>query len=433
MKKSLFLLLPFLLLNAARADFLAQPNDVVAIAGDSITQQHLYSAFIEDYLLMCQPSQNQSFIQFGWNGEQAPTFLNRLDTDVYPFKPTVMTICYGMNDGHYGPINESVSSTFRTAQTGIVESLKKHDVRVVILGSSKCVDSYYYHRDPAAAAIYNKTLGSLADIDKQIAQDQNVVYADVYGTTLDAMEKAKAKFGEDYIFGGPDGVHPFPNGHLVMAYAFLKALGCDGSIGTITVDGSLNQATGSPGQDIVSCQNGTVTVKSTRYPFCFSGTLDSKDPLTTAAITTIFPFNDDLNRYILVVTGLTAAKAKVTWGDTTKEFTSADLAKGINLAAEFLTNPFVGQFNQVNLAVHEQQEQETLLSQTFMHNAVPWQQTFAPGTADAFNTIIAAGMKQHDALVKKAADLIVPITHHDQDRAGVVKQDFASSGVPETK
>ncbi len=28
---------------------------------------------------------------------------------------------------------------------------------------------------------------------------------------------------------GRDGVHPDRNGHLVMAYAFLKALGCDGN------------------------------------------------------------------------------------------------------------------------------------------------------------------------------------------------------------
>ena len=57
---------------------------------------------MEDYLLMCQPTEGQKIVQFGWSGEQAPGFLARLDTDVYPFKPTVMTTCYGMNDGHYG-------------------------------------------------------------------------------------------------------------------------------------------------------------------------------------------------------------------------------------------------------------------------------------------------------------------------------------------
>jgi len=406
------LLLPLILACPLRADFLVQPNDVVGIGGDSITEQHLYCAFMEDYLLMCQPTEGQSIVQFGWSGEQAPSLLARLGTDVYPFKPTVMTTCYGMNDGHYTALTDAIADTYRKAQTGIVESMKAHGVRVIVLGSSKCVDSKLYASRPAGdAAVYNKTLGALADIDKDIAAKEGVVYADVYGTTLDVMQKAKAKFGDDYNFAGPDGVHPRLNGHLVMAYAFLKALGCDGNIGTITVQGGLNQATGSPGQQIVSCQGGTVTVTSTRYPFCFNGTLDSKDPETTAAITTVFPFNDDLNRYMLVVPGLTASKAKVTWGATTKEFTAAQLAKGINLAAEFLANPFVDQFSKVNEAVRLQEAQETLLSKMFMHSAADWELNFAPGTSDSFAKIIAAGMAQHDALFKKAADLVVPITH----------------------
>jgi lysophospholipase L1-like esterase len=403
------ILLPFAF--SAQADFLVQPNDVVGIAGDSITAQHLYSSFMEDYLLMCQPTQNLSVVQFGWSGEQAPGFLARLNTDVFPFKPTVITTCYGMNDGHYGPINDDVANTYRKAQTDIVEALKKNGVRAIVLGSSKCVDSHSYHGDPALAAIYNKTLGSLADIDKQIAQQKGVVYADVFGITMDAMTKAKAKFGEDYVFAGADGVHPGPNGHLVMAYAFLKALGCDGNIGTITVDYGAKQATATPGQEVVSYKDGTVDLKSTRYPFCFTGAIDSKDQGTTAAVSTCFPFNDDLNRYMLVVKGLTTAKAKITWGGTTKEYASADLAKGINLASEFLVNPFVVQFQRVHGMVQNQEQQETQLSQTFMHNVATWKQNFAPGADAAFDQVIASAMTQHNALFKQAADLVIPIQH----------------------
>jgi hypothetical protein len=407
MKTSLALfVLPFLLLGSARGDFLVQPNDVVGIAGDSITQQHLYSAFIEDYLLMCQPTAGQSIVNFGAAGEHAGGFLGRLGTDVFPFKPTVLTTSYGMNDRHFDPVS------YHQTLTDIVEASKKNGVRVFVLGSSKCVDSFYYGQDkPGTAVIENQALSVLADIDKDVAAKEGVVYADVYGTTLDVMKKAKAKFGDDYLFGGSDGIHPFVNGHLVMAYVFLKALGCDGNIGTITVDAGQNQATGTPGQEIVSYKDGTVDVKSTRYPFCFSGTLDSKDPKTTAAITTVFPFNDDLNRYMLVVKGLTTAKANVTWDGTTKAYAAADLAKGINLAAEFLANPFVDQFNKVDQAVHVQEDHETRLYQTILHNADDWSKTLAPGSSAAFAQIASAGLAQHMALVKAAADLVVPIEH----------------------
>jgi lysophospholipase L1-like esterase len=408
------LVLSFIVLQAgitARADFLIRPNDVVAIAGDSITQQHLYCAFMEDYLLMCQPTENQKIVQFGWSGEQAPGFFARLNSDVYPFKPTVMTTCYGMNDGHYIAINDDTKNQYTKAQTDIVESLKKNGVRAIVLGSSKCVDSHYYHNPNSTPDVYNVTLGALADIDKDIAVKEGVVYADVFGVTLDVMKKAKAKFGDDYVFAGGDGVHPSPNGHLVMAYAFLKALGCDGNIGTITVEYGLSKATGTPGQEIVSYKDGTVDVKSTRYPFCFNGAPDNKDPNTTAAITTVFPFNDELNRYTLVVKGLTTPNAKNTWGTATKEYASADLAKGINLASEFLANPFVDQFNKVDNAVHAQEDQETLLFQTFMHNVADWKQRFAPGQEAAFDQLIAGGMTHHNELYKTAADLVIPIEH----------------------
>ena len=378
MKRQLIAFVLPLLALSARADFLLQPNDTFAIAGDSITEQHLYSVFMEDYLLMCQPTAGQKIVNFGWSGEQAPGFLARLKSDVYPFKPTVMTTCYGMNDGHYGPLTDDTTKQYVTNQTAIVDDLKKNGVRSIVLGSSKCVDSFYYRKgnpDPKQSAkVYNKTLGAMADMDKAIATKEGVIYADVFGTTLDVMKKAKAKFGDDYCFAGGDGVHPGPNGQLVMAYVFLKAMGCDGNIGTITVDLGAKQATGTPGQEIVSDNDGLVTVKSTRYPFCFTGAPDDKNPMNTTAVSTVFPFNDDLNRYLLVVKGITSAKAKVTWTNpatnqtATKEFTAKELAKGINLAAEFTPNPFTQQFNAVNSAVRSQQDQETHIYKQLTHS-----------------------------------------------------------------
>ena len=42
---------------------------------------------------------------------------------------------------------------------------------------------------------------------------------------------------------------------------------------------------------------------------------------------------------MLVVKGLSAAKTKVTWGDVTREYTADQLAKGVNLAADFCKTP----------------------------------------------------------------------------------------------
>src|SRR4051794_19062666 len=66
-----------------------QAGDLVAVCGDSITEQRLYSVFIEDYLLMCQPVPKVDTAQFGWSGDVTWGFAPRMNNDVLVFKPTV--------------------------------------------------------------------------------------------------------------------------------------------------------------------------------------------------------------------------------------------------------------------------------------------------------------------------------------------------------
>src|SRR6476646_4229019 len=55
-----------------------QTNDRLAICGDSITEQKMYSRIIEDYLTVCVPELKITVRQYGWSGERAPGFLARM-------------------------------------------------------------------------------------------------------------------------------------------------------------------------------------------------------------------------------------------------------------------------------------------------------------------------------------------------------------------
>ena len=79
-------------------------------------------------------------------------------------------------------------------------------------------------------------------------------------TGTQVMQAAKAKYGPDYHVAGVDGIHPAPNGHLVMAYAFLKALGCSGEIGTFTWDARSGTATATEGHKITSTGKGIIEI-----------------------------------------------------------------------------------------------------------------------------------------------------------------------------
>ena len=355
----LLLVLSFASTSLCASDDL-RPGDVVAVCGDSITEQGLYSAAIEAYLLACQPARDVRTHQFGLSGETSWEFLNRIESDVLPFQPTVATICYGMNDGGYGPADPQRETAYRHATTEIVQRLKRSGVRLVVVGSPGAVDSDSFDKNAPIwtnAEEYNRrTLRRLAQIAREVAAQEGVRYADVHGFFCQAMERAKAKFGPRYHVAGADGVHPAANGHLIIAYAFLKALGCDGNIGTFTVDLSARRATFSEGHRLLSFVEDRVEMESTRYPFCFYG--DPSDPESTRGILEVLPFNAELNRLELIVTGASTPRLKVTWGKWSKIFGAQELARGVNLAAEFLDNPFSAPFKTVENAVSKQQQYE---------------------------------------------------------------------------
>lgn len=410
---ALALVLAMPLLGGSRAVAQAAPTlqvkDFVAVCGDSITEQKQYSVFMEDYMLMCQPAADIRVMQAGWGGEVAHGFLPRMERDVLALHPTAVTTCYGMNDGGYGPFDAGRGKLYSDTERAIVEGLRKAGVRLIVIGSPGVVDSNTFRGGGQAAEVYNATLGKFGDLGKAVATEQNVTFADLHGLMMDVMAKAKAKYGPTYAFAGGDGVHPGPNGHLVMAYAFLKALGCKGDVGTITFDLAANKAEATDGHKVLACANGAVDLESTRYPFCFFG--DPASPNGTRGIIEFFPFNDDLNRFRLVVKGADPAKKyKVTWGAGTKEFTGEALGQGINLAAEFLDNPFCAPFQKVEQTIRQQQDFETQLTKTLLH-MLPTYRDLAPEEGAALDRIAAKAIARDQALATASSAAIQPVKH----------------------
>jgi lysophospholipase L1-like esterase len=330
----------------------------VAIVGDSITEQKLYSKIIEVYLTACQPQLELKFIQLGWGGETAGGFQNRMNNDLLPWKPDVVTTCYGMNDGGYQAYNEGIGKRYSGPMAEIVKRIKDSGA-VMVVGGPGVVDTKYFRNGGEAAKVYNDNLEHLSDIAKKLAADNGFNFADVHHTMLQAMEKSKAAYGEAYAVGGGDGVHPAPNGHLLMAYAYLKAMGLDGDIGTITLDMKA-QATATDGHKVLTSGNGKAEIESTRYPFCFFG--KEKDANGTFSMLPYVNFNQDLNRLTLIVKNLDGEKAKVQWGAAEKVFTKAELEKGINLADQFpVNNPFSTAFFALDGLVFKKQNYETMM------------------------------------------------------------------------
>jgi lysophospholipase L1-like esterase len=378
-----------------------QAGDRLAIIGDSITEQRMYSRILETYLTVCVPQLKITTRQYGWSGETAEGFLNRMTNDCLRFQPTVATLCYGMNDHRYRAYDEGNGVWYSNRYSSVVESLKSVGARVV-LGSPGCVGKVppWAQNNNASMDEMNVNLGRFRDIDIDIAAKEQVGFADVFWPLLKEGFEARQKYGQDFGLSGKDGVHPGWAGHVVMAYAFLKGMGLDGDIGTFTVDLAANTATATDGHSVDSFTNNVLTITSQRYPFCGTGALDKDDSIRAGMA--LVSFNSALNRLMLVAKGGSATNYAVTWGAETHTYTADQLAAGINLADDFVVNPFSEAFAKVDAAVAEKQAYETRQIKDLFHG--PEGKVDPDATANLTE-------EARKPLAENVASAFVPVTH----------------------
>jgi hypothetical protein len=150
--------------------------------------------------------------------------------------------------------------------------------------------------------MYKMTFWRLGEIAKDAAQQQYVRFADAHTVMMETIGTMKVAHGGTFSCINNNGeVHSAFEGQLTMTYAYLKGLGCDGNIETITVDMASGYAHATLGQTIISAKHGSIEVETSRYPYCF----------------TLQPRPQPLPAF---VKGLTGSGAQVRWGQSTKQF-----------------------------------------------------------------------------------------------------------------
>ena len=147
---------------AAAQDFSLKNGDTVVFYGDSITDQRLYTTFAETYVLTRFPALRVNFVHSGWGGDRVsgggggPIDL-RLRRDVIAYRPTVMTIMLGMNDGRYRAFDDAIFREYSSGYEKIIRDMKAAlpDVRITAIEPSPYDDAT---RAPTFAGGYNAVL-----------------------------------------------------------------------------------------------------------------------------------------------------------------------------------------------------------------------------------------------------------------------------------
>ncbi len=342
-------------------------GDRLAICGDSITEQKMYSVIIETYLTACTPELEITARQYGWSGEQASGFLNRMKSDVLRFNPTIATTCYGMNDFRYVPYDEAIAAEYRKNLIDISKQFRDAECRVII-GSSGIIDSVPHWVKSARGnqQDLNLSLSKFRNIALNVATTEKAGFADIYQPMLLVDFQAKKDIGPEFKIAGKDGVHPGWAGQVIMARAFLKAMGLDGNLGEISWDATSDKSSASGGHEIISSAGGKLKIRSTKLPFSV-GEGDAKNDNSIRAGLALVPFDQELNRFTLRVSSPKAKAYKVTWGSESKQYTAEQLVAGVPLATDFIKHPLLPAFQNVWKAVLEKQSYETKQIKSIVH------------------------------------------------------------------
>ena len=221
-----------------------QPADRILLLGDSNTYAGGYAAQLETWLTIHQPLADWTIVNHGLPSETAsgesepahpfprPCVHERLDRALAKFRPTVVTIAYGMNDGIYYPPSPERLVAYQQGITTAIKKCQKAGARVFVLtppmfdalplkaaGKLKPAgEKEYAWFSPYAN--YDETLGQFADwIKTQGPQCQGVI--DVRTPILKHVDQMR-RTNPSFTMAG-DGIHFDAVGHRIVATEIWKA------------------------------------------------------------------------------------------------------------------------------------------------------------------------------------------------------------------
>jgi len=389
-----------LVLSFCSAAALAQPafylknGDRVVFYGDSITDQRLYTTFTETYVLTRFPKMKVVFIHSGWGGDRVtgggggPVDL-RLERDVFAYKPTVMTIMLGMNDGSYRAFDQKIFDTYAGGIRHIIESVEKTlpGIRITLIQPSPYDD---VTRAPTFEGGYNAVLVRYGDFLKELASTGKLTIADLNTPVVADLRKANELDAETAKKIVPDRVHPGAGGHLLMAEALLKAWNAPAVVSAVEIDAASKNVVKAENTEV----NGLAATPSlswTETDHALPMPLDLKDPALALSLRAS-DFVDALDRELLRVTGLSAARYTLEIdGENAGSFTREEFASGINLA--ILPTPMARQAARVH---------ELTLRHNLVHFA-RWRQVQVP-LADEQTGHLQNALNSMDALETELVD-----------------------------
>jgi len=330
-----------------------QQKERVAFIGNSITDGGHYHSYIWLYYMTHFPSRRIDIFNAGIGGDVAEQIYNRLDDDVFSKKPSTITLTFGMNDTKYyeflwaNPDSSARANIQKSYQSflKIEKRLKEFQGKVILIASSPYDDvskikNVSFHGK-------NKAMLKIADLQQQSAQKNNWGFVD-FNRPITAINVNMQKQDTLFTLCGTDRIHPGNDGHMVMAYLFLKAQGLSGKkVADISIDYTTKKLDKSDNCKVqhLSFENNSIgfeyDANSLPYPVDtiargWGSTRKQSDALE------LVPFTTEFNQELISIKGLESAEKYQMMIDGLEigKWTGSDFERGINLAENSNTPQF---------------------------------------------------------------------------------------------
>lgn len=206
---------------------LIEDQDLVLFQGDSVTDAGRdrendtnlgfgYSMMAAAWFAASYPKQRIRFVNRGVSGDRSKDLKTRWEEDCLKLQPTIVSILIGINDcwRRFDQNELTTMEEFEENYRFLLSSLKETPVRKVIL----C--------EPFVLPFPEERRRWREDLDPKIAVVRDL--AREFQTLLLPLDgifnRVAAQRSPE--FWAPDGVHPSPAGHALIAKEWLKAMQC---------------------------------------------------------------------------------------------------------------------------------------------------------------------------------------------------------------
>ena len=323
----------------------------VVFLGNSITDGGHYHSYIWLYYMTRFPNRDVHIYNAGIGGDRVIDMHKRLDSDVFSKNPTTLVITFGMNDSGYMEYNGEEGAKFGEDKYNetyenfkLLESRLKgaSDIKIVMMGGSPYDETSIIEGNTSFKG-KNDVMQRIVAFQKKASEQNNWEFLDLNKPMTEINNRFQTN-DPTFTICGPDRIHPENDGHMVMAYLFLKQQGMeDNVVAEFEVDAINRSIVKSTNCQISNIKRNGETISFDYQAYSLPYPLDTiprgwDAKKSQADAMNYIPFIEEMNRETIKITGLNSGDYTLLIdGEEIGVWSSDELNIGVNLAVETKT------------------------------------------------------------------------------------------------